>query len=74
MLAPLRGKHAKHGAARQLLQPACLLELDDEESWESLACLPRKAGESMAQNSDYDVARNPGFWSELPDGVPVLGG
>jgi hypothetical protein len=73
MLAPLRGKHANRGTALQH-KTARVLELDDERSRESFACLPRKAGASRAQNSDYDVVRNPVAWSDLPEGVPVLGG
>jgi hypothetical protein len=39
-------------------KPACVLELDDDGSWESHACLPR-SGASMAHNAGFDFVCNP---------------
>jgi hypothetical protein len=48
MLAPLRGKHADRESTGQSRALDSGVESDVEESREPLACLPRKAGASMA--------------------------
>jgi hypothetical protein len=58
MLAPLRGKHANRGTARQSPKTVCIRDLDEEESREPLACLPRSGASMAHRNHTFALSFN----------------